>query len=76
MRVPAIDTGKVLEKKATDQIKDFFKAKNSCLLTPYCYKLIGTFGEENAFRPCDQETQDLLRKQLRVNEILERKVIP
>ena len=54
MRVPAIETGKLLEKKATDQIKDFFKAKNSCLLTPYCSKLIGTFGEENAFRPCDE----------------------
>ena len=44
LRIPAIDDGQVLDKQTITQIKEFQKAKNCCILTPYANKLIDVFG--------------------------------
>ena len=78
LRVPSVDvrSSSAVSKETTTQIKEFYKAKNNCLLTPYVNELVDLFGTENCFYPCDPETSTLLKRQAATTIQLERKVIP
>ena len=54
----------------------FFKAKNSCVLTPYVDMLSTKFGEFSPLYPCDAEVSTVLREYEKLSETLERKIVP
>ena len=57
-------------------IEEFYKNKNNCVLTPYVNELVGVFGSENCFYPCDEVTKKVVDMQARTTVRIERKVIP
>lgn len=71
MRVPPNRRG------GEDQsLKTFYKAKNSCILTPYVDELLKTFGEYSLFYYHDERVRETLINYERLSEMLERRIIP
>ena len=57
-------------------LKKFFRAKNSCVLTPYVDKLVKMFGEYSPLVICDQEISAIQREYARLSDTLEQNIIP
>ena len=57
-------------------LKKFFKAKNSCVLTPYVIKLIKMFGDYSPLIIYDPATSAILNEYARLCDTLEQTMIP
>lgn len=65
------------EEAQDDSLKKFFKAKNSCVLTPYVDGLIKQLqGRYSPLYPCDEQVRDLIKEYALITENLERTIIP
>lgn len=70
------DRESVEDKQQEGMLHKFFKAKNSCVLTPYVDRLIKTFGDYSPLIICDDVVSAIFKEYERLSDTLERRVIP